>query len=142
MYIIDMRNGKKTYNVNVVKTVDFHSVILPLTLFGLGILVPVITDDIFVIIFSFVPYYGYTICNEKRFSVDSIFVSKVVVVVSLLLGLLLSVLASNGILELFKISGWILVLNVVPSFVFMVYTIFSVESRDPSKWSNYTIPPS
>lgn len=127
-------------NVNIKTDVNFHDVILPLILFEIGILVLVITDDIFVIIFSFVPYYGYTICNEKRFSVDSIFVSKVVVLVSLVLGLLLSVLGNNGILELFKISGWILVINVVPSFVFMIYTIFSVESKDPSKWSNYTPP--
>lgn len=137
-----MRNEKKTFGLNLVKTVDFHRVVLPLILFGFGIFVPVITDDIFVIIFSFVPYYGYTICNEKRFSVDSVFVGKVVVGISLILGLLFSVLGSNGILEMFKISGWILIVNVVPSFVFMIYTIFSVESRDTSKWSNYTIPPS
>lgn len=111
---MDMRNGKKTLNVNIKTDVNFHDVILPLILFGIGIPVLVITDDIFV--------------------------SKVVVLVSLVLGLLLSVLGNNGILELFKISGWILVINVVPSFVFMIYTIFSVESKDPSKWSNYTPP--
>ena len=140
MYIMDMRNGKKTYNVNVVKTVDFHSVILPLVLFVFGILVPVITDDIFVIMFSFVPYYGYLLYNEKNLNVMSIVVNKIVVISSVILGLLFSIVGYNGVIDFLENSGIVLLINVVPSFCVTIYVIISVESRDPSKWASFSPP--
>lgn len=135
---MDMRNGKKTYNVNVVKTVDFHSVILPLVLFGLGILVPVITDEFLVIALSFAPFYGYMLWNEKKFNESSIFVSRFVFAVSFVLGFVISVLSYHGVLAVLDTAGSVLLVNVVPSLFFIYYVVLNVESKDPSKWSSYT----
>lgn len=141
MYIIDMRNGKKTYNVNVVKTVDFHSVILPLVLFGLGILVPVITDEFLVIALSFAPFYGYMFWNEKKFNESSIFVSRFVFAVSFVLGFVISVLSYHDVLTMLDTAGSVLLVNVVPSFSFMVYVIVKVGSRNVSVY-DYSPPSS
>ena len=135
---MDMRNGKKTYNVNVVKTVDFHSVILPLVLFGLGILVPVITDEFLVIALSFAPFYGYMLWNEKKFNESSIFVSRFVFAVSFVLGFVISVLSYHDVLTILDTAGSVLLVNVVPSLFFIYYVVLNVESKDPSKWSSYT----
>lgn len=141
MYIIGMRNLKKIFSFNLVKTMDFHSVVLPLILFGIGILIPMITDEFLLIVMTFVPFYGYMLWNEKNLNESSIFVIRCVFVLSIFLGMLLSLIGHN-LLDFVETSGIVLTVNIVPSFVFMIYVIFSVESKDPSKWSNYTIPPS
>lgn len=137
---MDMRNGKMTYNFNVKGIVDFHGVVLPLVLFVLGILVPVVTEDFFVIMFSFVPYYGYLLYNEKKLDEVSIVVSKIVVVSSVVLGIVFSVLGYNGVMEFLETPGIVLLVNIVPSFCVTICVIFSVESRDPSKWTTYSPP--
>lgn len=60
MYIIDMGNGKNTYNFKIKMSDDFvRCHLIPFVLFWSGILSPVVTDESVVIICALVPFYGY-----------------------------------------------------------------------------------
>lgn len=60
MYIIDMRNGKKTYNFKLRMSEDFvRCHLIPFALFWSGILSPVVSKEPVVIICALVPFYGY-----------------------------------------------------------------------------------
>jgi hypothetical protein len=125
-------------NENVTHAKKKFNKSLPITLFIAGIFIPVFTTEVLFIALSFAPFYGYMLVHERHFDFSSIFVSRFVLAMSIVLGITLSVLGYNGILPFFEISGYILLINVIPSFVFMIYTIYSVESKDPSKWSSYS----
>jgi len=60
MYIMDMRNGKMTYNFKLKMSEDFARChLIPFVLFWSGILSPVVTKEPVVIICALVPFYGY-----------------------------------------------------------------------------------
>lgn len=126
-----MINGK-TCKVNVKRVVNVRGVILPLILFMFGILVPVVTEDFLFIALSFVPFYGHMIAHEKGFDESSIFIGRTVFAISFILGFLLSVLTYYGLFEFLEISGDILLVNVIPSFCFLIYIVVKVGSKNAS----------
>ncbi len=136
IYIYGMKNANLTSLKIEVDTKEF-GITKPIVLFVIGILIPIFTSEILLAMMSFVPFYGYMLWNEHKFNRSSIFVSRLIFVISIVLGIKFSVLGYN-VFSFLQISGNVLLINIVPSFGFMIYTIFCVESKDPSEWSGYS----
>lgn len=135
-----MRKWKWTYSEIKVADKKGIGIAKPLFLFFFGAMVPAITDELLPIVLCFVPFYGYMLWNEKKYDETTIFLSRLIFAISVLLAPLFSFVGYQGIIPALEMSGIVLAINVVPSFIFIVCVIFSVESRDPSKWSSYSPP--
>lgn len=133
-----MKIEKNIVRNRMVSTEILVSVVVPFILFWGGALTPVFTDDFEIILLSFAPFYGYMLLNERKFNEKSVLLSRIVFLSSLFIGFVFSILGYNNIVAVFEKTGYIMLVNVIPSFIFMIYVVFCVESKDPSKWSSYT----
>ena len=71
MYIVGMRNGKRTSGKIKIADKNGIGIVKPLLLFFFGVLVPVITDEFLLIALCFAPFYGCMLWNEKKYDESS-----------------------------------------------------------------------
>lgn len=129
MYIVGMRYGKRTSGKIKIADKNGIGIVKPLLLFFFGVLVPIITDEFLLIALCFAPFYGYMLWNERKFDESSIFVCRFVFAASLIAGFIISVLSYHDVVTVLDTVRKVLLVNVLPSFCFLVVVIVKVGAK-------------
>lgn len=120
MYIMDMRNGKKTCVRKMTSREILLGLIIPFILFFTGIFSPCFSDSILVWMLSLIPFYGYTVFADDLFreklTCKNIYLYDITYSGVFSLFIFLSVFLFQDVSECHKAISVLGLINIVPSF--------------------------